>query len=276
MTVEKTVSDHYTTGALLARIRDGLAKAGVDPEAPSPEDLKPVDEFHIGGVGATKELIDQVGISADMQVLDIGSGLGGTPRFIASAVGCNVTGIDLTPEFVETATALSALAGMTDRTRFQVGSALDLPFEAASFDRATLLHVGMNIPDKPRLMAEAIRVLKPGGVFAVYDVMRTNGEDLVFPLPWAGTPDGSFVHGIADYSAAATAAGFEIVASRGRRDFALDFFARMQAGMASAGGPPPLGLHLLMQDAGTKIGNMIANIQAGRIEPTELILRKPA
>lgn len=276
MTVEDTVSAHYATGGLLDRIKAGLAAAGADPDAPSPDDLKAVDEFHIGGVAATRDLIDQVGITADMHHLDIGSGLGGTPRFIAGATGCSVTGIDLTREFVETATALSRMVGLDGRTRFQVGSALDLPFDDAAFDTASLIHVGMNIPDKTRLMAQAARVLKPGGTFAVYDVMRTNDQEITFPVPWAETPAGSFLATLDDYSSAAGSAGFEVTATRNRADFALDFFARMQAAMASAGGPPPLGLHLLMGETRSqKVANMVTNIAAGRYAPTELIMRKP-
>lgn len=275
MTIETAVAAHYTTGALIDRIRDALAALGVDPERPSPEDLKPVDEFHIGGVAATSELLGQIAIGRDAEVLDIGSGLGGTPRYIAGATGARVTGLDLTPEFVETATALSEMVGMAGRTRFTVGSALDMPFAPDSFDAATLIHVGMNIPDKPRLMAEAARVLRPGSPLAIYEVMRIAPGEIAFPVPWAQTPATSFLGRIEDYRAAAESAGFRVVAMRERRAFALDFFAAMQARLAEAG-PPPLGLHLLMPTSRVeKIANMIANIEAGRIAPVEMILRAP-
>ena len=277
MSIEATVSQHYTKGGLLERIKAGLAAAGADPEAPTPEDLKPVDEFHIGGLEATQALVDQMAVAAGMEVLDIGSGIGGTARHIARACAARVTGIDLTEEFVATATALSSLSGMADATRFRQASALDLPFGEGAFDRALLAHVGMNIPDKTRLIAEAARVLRPGGIFGIYDVMAENEEGLVFPVPWASTADGSALATLDVYADAGRAAGFEVAATRSRRDFALDFFTRMQAGMAGADGPPPLGLHLLMgADAGVKISNMVTNLKAGRYAPTELILQKPA
>src|SRR3546814_3455016 len=116
-----------------------------------------------------------------MSLLDIGCGLGGAARHFARACGCTVTGVDLTPEYVAVAEALTRMVGQADRVAFRAGSALDLPFEAASFDAATLLHVGMNIPDKDRLCAEAARVLKPGGVFGVYDGMRVGDGALTFP-----------------------------------------------------------------------------------------------
>lgn len=273
---ENPVETHYTTGSLLERIRQGLREAGVDPDRPGAADLKPVDEFHVGGVAATEALLDQVPLAPGMAVLDIGSGIGGTARFIAGRTGASVIGVDLTREFVETATALTALVGMADRVSFREASALDMPFGDASFDAATLIHVGMNIEDKLGLMAEAARVLRPGGRFVVYEVMRTGEGDLAFPVPWSTVPETSFVAPPDEYRAAAEAAGFGVVAERNRREFALEFFTRMRARIAEHG-LPPLGIHLFMGDDMRQkmIGNMLANIEAGRIAPVEMILRLP-
>ena len=187
--IETGVSQHYAAYDVLSRIRAGLAEMGRDPDRISPEDLKAVDEFHIGGAEATDALLQKVNIHDDMDVLDIGSGIGGPARLIAGRYHCRVTGVDLTPHFVETARALSAMCGMADRVRFEVGSATALPFEDASFDLALLLHVGMNVPDKAALFAEARRVLRDGGTFAIYEVMRVGDGDLAFPVPWAETAD---------------------------------------------------------------------------------------
>ena len=272
--IEARTAEHYTSGGLLERIVAGLRRSGVNPADATPADLNPVDEFHIGGPAATGRLVAQAGLRPDMRVLDIGSGLGGTARHIAGQIGCHVTGIDLTREFVATAMELSAMVGLGDRTRFRVGSAFDLPLADAGFDAALLLHVGMNIPDKRRLMAEAARVLRPGAPFVVYEVMRTGEGELVFPVPWASVAEDSFVATPDAYRDAARAAGFTVEIEQERRAFALDFFSKMRARVAESG-PPPLGIHLLMgETAPQKIANMIANIKAGRIAPVEMILRK--
>ena len=272
--IERDVARHYTTGSLLERIRQGLAAMGCDPDRPGLDDLKPVDEFHIGGVEATRDLLAQISLDAASSLLDIGSGLGGPARFIASTIGCHVTGIDLTEEFVTTARALSEMTGLADRTSFTTGSALDLPFAAASFDAATLIHVGMNLPDKPALFAGVARVLRPGGVFAIYDVMRTGPGDLAYPVPWAETPATDFSVPPEAYRVAAGAAGFTIAAERGRRAFALDFFRARQAEAAGQDAPPPLGIHLLIGATGPeKMRNMMSNIEAGAIAPVEMICR---
>ena len=179
----------------------------------------------------------------------MGSGLGGPARLFARQYGCSVIGLDLTPEYVSVAARLTELVGLQDRAEFRVGSALELPFAGSSFDRATLLHVGMNIPDKERLCREVYRVLKPGGLLGVYDVMRTGEEEIEFPVPWAATKATSFVETPQRYREALESAGFEVISERDRRETGAEFFRQMKARIA-ASGPPPLGLHVLMgQDA---------------------------
>lgn len=272
---EGAVAAHYTTGDLLTRIKAALAAAGADPEAPTPEDLKPVDEFHTGGLAATEDLLAQVEITPETRVLDIGSGLGGTARFIAHRHGATVTGIDLTPLYVETATALSAMAGLGTLTRFEAASALEMPIESGSIDLATMFHVGMNIEDKGALLAEAGRVLAPGGRFALFDVMQIGPGEIAFPVPWAERAELSRVAAPEAYREAAAAAGLTPVAERARGDFALAFFAKVFAHIAEHG-PPPVGIHLLMREtAPQKIQNYVACVERGTIAPVEMIYAKP-
>ena len=244
---------------------------GHDPDKISPEVLKPVDEFHIGGAEATTALLEKLEIRPDMEVLDIGSGIGGPARMIAARYGCRVTGVDLTPDFVNTARALSKMCGMANRVRFEVGSAVELPLPDASFELALLLHVGMNVPDKATLFREARRVLREGGTFALYEVMHTGAGDLSFPVPWAETPDLSALETPDAYRAAAKAAGFALRVEENRREVALDFFSRLQAQAASAT-PAPLGLHNLMgATVKEKVANMIGAVRAGTIAPVQMI-----
>lgn len=269
-----SVSAHYARSGLIAAIRDGLALLGKTPETVTIDDLAPVDEFHIGGRTATAELLDQLAPSPADHVLDIGSGLGGAARFVADRYRCRVTGIDLTSDYVEAGNTLCAWVGLADRVSLQCANALAMPFPGGTFSAAYMLHVGMNIEDKARLFAGVRRALKPGGIFGVYDVMRTGDGDFSFPVPWAATAATSFVRTPAEYRALLQAAGFAVVKERSRRDFAIDFFQQMRARAAQAGGPPPLGLHLVMgADFGAKTANMIDNLQRGLIAPTEIVAR---
>ena len=105
--------------------------------------------------------------------------------------------------------------------------------------------------------------------------MQTGDGELSFPVPWATTAEGSAVDSPSVYRQALEAAGFEIVAERNRRDFAIDFFQQLIAKTTAAGGPPPLGLHIVMgEDRQEKMKNVMDNIKADRIAPVELIARK--
>jgi SAM-dependent methyltransferase len=269
------VSKHYAHGDLTEAIRSGLTSQGKSTDTVTIDDLAPVDEFHIGGRRASEDFLDQLGFDAQTNVLDVGCGLGGPARFVANRYGSQVTGIDLTAEYVETGNTLCKWVGLDQRISLHQGSALAMPFTEGSFDGAYMLHVGMNIEDKEKLASEVARVLRPGSIFGIYDVMRTGPGDLSFPVPWATTGGLSAVADCDRYKSALQKAGFDILAERNRHDFALEFFAGLRAKTAAAGGPPPLGLHILMgKNTPEKVQNMVDNISKGRIAPVELIARK--
>jgi SAM-dependent methyltransferase len=275
MPLQVDVSKHYTHGVLIEVIRAGIVSLGKAPDNVTVDDLAPVDEFHIGGRKASEELLDQLGFTAQMHVLDVGCGIGGAARFVASRYGSRVAGVDLTTEYVETGNTLCRWVRLDQRVTLQQGSALAVPFADRGFDGAYMLHVGMNIEDKEKLAAEVARVLQPGSYFGIYDVMRTGPGELAYPVPWATTADLSAVAEPEQYRKALHGAGFAVVAERNRRDFALGFFADLRAKTGAAGGPPPLGLHVLMgKSTPEKVQNMIDNITNARIAPIELIARK--
>ena len=272
MELEQSVARHYTHGSLEAAVFQAVAASGIGLDRLTPADLAPVDEFHIGGRQATIDFAAQLDLRPDMHLLDIGCGLGGASRYFAHDRGCRVTGIDLTEEFVRVAETLSRRVGLANRVAYRQANALALPFPAGSFDGAYMLHVGMNIDAKAAMFAEIRRLLKPGAVFGIYDVMRTGDGALTFPVPWAATGETSFLETPAGYRRLLEGAGFVVRMERGRRDFAIKFFAQMRAHAGQSGGPPPLGLHILMGgDGPQKVANMIDNLQRGLIAPTEIV-----
>lgn len=271
---ERRVARYYSHGSLEETIIAALKAAGKNPERLVPSDLSPVDEFHIGGREATVEFAEQMGTRPGMHLLDIGSGLGGASRYFAHERGCRVTGVDLTEDYVRVAASLAKRVGLADRVDYRSGSALALPFAPASFDGAYMLHVCMNIEDKATLFSGVRRVLKPGGVFGIYDVMREGEGALSFPVPWAAGAETSFVESADTYRRLLERAGFEVLKGHSRRDFAKEFFRQMRARAAASGGPPPLGLHLLMgAETPQKVANMIDNFERGLIAPTEIVAR---
>lgn len=94
--LNEDIQQHYARPDLGTAILTALANAGKDVNNLKPEDLAPVDEFHIRGRQATFELARAVGLDATKHVLDVGSGIGGPSRCIAREFGCRVTGVDPT------------------------------------------------------------------------------------------------------------------------------------------------------------------------------------
>ena len=274
MSMDQDVSAHYRHGSLEHTLITAVAAMGKNPDRLEPVDLMGADEFHIGGSQATKELAAQLALTPAMHLLDLGCGLGGPARTLAVMGGCRVMGIDLSDEYVAVATSLTRRMGLADRVAFHCGSATALPFGDAAFDGATLLHVGMNIADKRGLCAGMRRVLRPGGFFAIYDVMRTGPGALDFPLPWSGDAATSFVESPQIYRAALADAGFTIAAERNRAAFALDFIAALCA-RQSQSGLPPLGPHIVMGSTmPRKIANLARLLERGVIAPMEMIARR--
>jgi len=136
-----------------------------------------------------------------------------------------------------------------------------------------MLHVGMNIADKGRLFTEIRRVLKTGALFGIFDVMIEANGSFLYPVPWAATAETNFIESAGIYKTLLTDSRFDIVSTRSRREFAIQFFHRLRARMAQAGPSPP-GLHIIMgESAPQKMANLLNMLEGGVISPTEIIVR---
>jgi SAM-dependent methyltransferase len=262
MNTENLVREHYSSDDLEERVLGALRDAGVDVDHLTVDDLGGLDQLHVGGRAATDHLLDALGVTADTTLLDVGAGIGGGARVAAARHGCRATGIDLTPGFVDVARMLTERVGLTGLVSFDVGSATELPYPDASFDRAMLNHVGMNIPAKDRMFGEVRRVLRPGGRFAVYDQMRVGDGKLTYPMPWAEDETSSFVETRDRYRELLTDAGFTLELDEDRT--------------AAVAGPPPPGTltpaPLLGGDAFlARLENTVAATKAGTLAPILIV-----
>lgn len=271
------VSTFYSgPGGLVAAIAAALDRAGLARADLRTSDLAAIDEFHIRGRTATMEIIEALGISAQSTVLDLGSGLGGPARTLAEVTGCHVTGIDLTPEFCNVATALSEWTGLAERTHFQVGDATATGLPAASVDAVMTVHVAMNIADKPALYAEAFRVLRPGGRFVVYDVLQGEGGDVRYPVPWASDTATSFLATPEEMRGLLNTAGFVIIAEDDSSDDSLLWFQQMRARITQDG-PPPVTFAAFLGDAFAQMAaNQVTNLAERRIRTVMYTCEHPA
>lgn len=255
------VRDHYRATGLTERLKAALAVFGPDDQLLKPEQLATLDQFHTRGLAATAELAKLAAITANMSVLDVGSGIGGPARFLAAAFGCQVIGIDLSEPFVDAARYLTGRTGQGGLVSFQAASALALPFQDGRFDAVLLQHVAMNIADREQLYREIRRVLKPGGRFATFDVVLENG-DPIYPAPWAKTPGESFLLSAGATCEAIESAGFGTLVRQDDTSAAKAWFAELRAS-----GPPPLpNLGVVMgPDFAQLAANLGRNLMEGRL-----------
>jgi SAM-dependent methyltransferase len=273
MTTEQQVAEQYRHGALERAILDALAASGRDVERLTRRDLGNADEYHLGSHAVTAGLASDLGLASGMRVLDVGAGIGGPARYFAEAHGCMVHGIDLSDEYVQVANALTRRCGLAETVSFGQASALAIPLADQSFDCATMIHVGMNLADKAKAFAEVRRVLKPGGVFGVYDVMLTGDGEIAYPMPWAMNVAASFLETPAAYRALLAAEGFAIEKERDWRETALQLGRKMRERTAQHGAPP-LGLHILMgPSTPQRIANVIRALEDNVIAPIEIVAR---
>jgi SAM-dependent methyltransferase len=221
------IHEYYSPNDLYNRIIGGLNELGIDPSKVTLDDLQPVDEFHIRGDAATKELIALADFTPDMHILDVGCGIGGSTRRLSHETGCRVTGIDLSDAYIDTAQRLTQLLDMQDRVAFRAASALALPFDDGSFDGVWSLQMNMNIDDKLLWLKEIHRVLKPGCRAILYEVCGNRNTPPHFPVPWAQDSSMSFLVPPDAFREIMTSAGFDVAVWNDKTDLAQKAFAQV-------------------------------------------------
>ena len=265
-----TLKAHYSSRDIEARILAGLRAAGLNPEQRlSPEQLGALDHFHTGGLNASRELLQMAKVRPGDRILDVGAGLAGSARLLASMVDCRVDCIEMSPDYCTGAALLNRLTGLEDRVKVHEGSALELPFPDGSFDVALMQNVGMNIADKRKLYGEIARVLKPGGRFAFQEMAAGKVATSYFPLPWASDPADNFL-----------VSADEMRSLLGECGFVADLFedtsdAHLSKTIANAtpAATGQLGLAVFVDNLGQKAGNARRSLEEGQVRLVRGVFR---
>ncbi|MDX6644538.1 MAG: methyltransferase [Miltoncostaeaceae bacterium] len=272
---QSAVARHYARPDLAEAILSALRQAGVDVDRLRPDDLAGMDELHMRGRQATVELAGKLELGPDTRVLDVGSGIGGPSRYLASVHGCHVTGLDLTEEYCRASTVLAERTGLGGRLRYVRGDALDMPFPDAAFDVVWTQHAAMNIPRKERLYAEMARVVRSGGRLALDDLVAGPAGPPHYPLPWADDPSTSFLVGVDALRDTLERSGFAPLQWREQSEAGLAWFREMASRSRDGAERPPLGPQILFGDGFLpRLANLARSLEEGRLALLQTVCRR--
>lgn len=263
--LNQNIENHYLKEELYEDIVNRLKEQDIDLNKVKRSDIAGADEFHVRGAKVSKELANSINLKG-ASVLDVGCGLGGPCRMLADEYNCQATGIDLSTEYIRTAKELSKLVNLDSETTFIQGDATKLPFDDNTFDVVWTQHVQMNIPDKEKFYSEISRVLKVGGHFLYYDILKKEDGEVNYPMPWASTSDLSFLFKEEEMGSFLKQSGLTKEQSTDQTQAGIDFFNALVAKLKEFG-PPKMGLNVLMgETTKPKLMNLLTHLKSGELE----------
>ena len=262
--IHAQVRKNYSTTSLLNNVHYVISSATKDPDELHREHLAAFDQFHLNGMKATRLLAKLSSVTSSMLVLDVGCGIGGAGRTLVEECGASVVGVDMSPEYVRSASVINGAKGLSSNFHVCVGDALSLPIGSRKFDLVWAQHIGMNIQDKRHMFREFSRVLRTNGTLSIYEIYSGRLPLTHYPVPWARDSAASFLIPQNEIREMITDQGFSEVAWHDVTDQAL---AGLRAVLSLSKQPSPrgLGLHLLVDDVGRRVQNLRANLEEGRL-----------
>jgi len=270
---EEAINAQYGQSDLGKKILAILEGEGLDTARLTQDILAPIEELHLRGRSATIELAKEVGLNESMSVLDIGCGIGGPARTLASEFGCQVIGLELCEEYCHATEIINDRVGLSNKIEIRQGNALNMPFDNAIFDIVFIQHVLMNIENKKRLLSQTRRILRPKGRLALNTVCTGSITPIHFPVIWANNPDINFLLTPKELRQLISNSGFKELSWKDDTKKILEGIERVRSKSRSKI-PRPINLSLIVSDPSTKWRNIVRNLKEGRIEVIQGIFEK--
>jgi len=219
------------------RIERDLLAAGIGPDGPlAVADLVAFDQYHYDGTTAVDAAIDALRLGPASRVLDVGSGIGGPARYVAATAGSAVTALELQPDLHQTASRLTARAGVSHLVEHVAGDILAGPPERGAYDAVISYLVFLHIPDRARLLDACAEALVADGRIFIEDFTLLREPDAADRDALADKLVCTYLPSAAEYTAQLQAAGFAEVElvdmSASWTAFTADRLAAFRAGRA--------------------------------------------
>ena len=270
----KSIENFWTRGDIFSRVHQAMSEAGLINKELNIEDLFPIDQYHARGIAATVDLGKRMPISKNQKIIDIGCGLGGPARYYAKEFKCFITGIDITPSFIEIGNEFNKLTSMSDNIQLLVGNGEILDFKNETFDGAYSQHVTMNISDRKKFFSEAFRVLKKDSFFAFTEHGLGPEGNPIFPLPWADSSEMSFLLPPETTISILKDIGFSDIKIIETADKYISGYEKL-IGLKSANKKPILGIHVIGGESmNERSTNSMQSIKENRTLPFEIVCKK--
>ena len=268
------IENFWTRGDLYSRINQAMSDSGLNNKKLEIEDLFPIDQYHARGIGATKDLGKRMPITKNQKILDVGCGLGGPARYYAKEFKCHITGVDITPSFIEIGNNFNRLTSMSTMVDLYVGNGEKLEFEDEVFDGAYSQHVTMNISDRMKFFSEIYRVLKKGSFFAFTEHGLGPEGDPIFPLPWADNQEMSFLLPLENTNAILKEIGFQNIKIIETGDKYIAGYEKLIQKQPKSE-KPTLGIHVIGGSSMHERSiNSMRSIMENRTLPFEIVCEK--
>jgi len=270
---EEAINAQYGQSNLGKKVLAVLQREGIDVAERIKDALAPVEELHLRGSLATIELAQKADLNESMKVLDIGCGIGGPARTLASEFGCQVIGLELCEEYCHTTKIINDRVGLSNKIEIRQGNALNMPFDNDVFDVVFMQHVLMNIENKERLLSQTKRVVCPKGRLALYTICIGPVTPIHFPVIWANNPDINFLLTASDLRQLISNSGFKELSWKDETEKILEEIERARSKPRSKT-PRPINLSLIVSDPSIKWRNIVRNLREGRIVVIQGIFEK--
>ena len=219
----------------------------------------------------TQYLVERAGIVPGLRVLDIPCGFGGTLRTLAR-LGCLARGVDISENCVDHARKANGEAGLGDSIEVGIGDFHSIDSAPDTWDAVICQEAIIHSPNRPEVFAETYRVLRPGGVFALSDILTGEEADTSMVEAAFARLGASAGATISDYQKMAEEAGFEMLHVEERLDDIRTHYDKLAAQLAE----PIVNLDA---DALASIAKSISRWQAaladGHITWACFVARKP-